>query len=245
MMIDPLTSPLLTDLYQLTMMQAYVKGGMKQKAVFEFFVRRLPQSRSFLVACGLDDCLTYLEHLHFSDAECRYLASTGRFSPELLEVLQTFRFTGDVYAMPEGTVFFAGEPVIRVEAPIGEAQLVETRLINLLHYQTLIASKATRCVLDANGRAGLVDFGVRRAHGAEAGLQASPPQPVRRFRLRLFELVASQRDVEQPQPAGANLRPVFLRAGVSKDRSGKAGGVTSPRWLRISLPCLAGWGHPA
>jgi nicotinate phosphoribosyltransferase len=172
-MMDPLKSPLLTDLYQLTMLNGYVHSGMKQKAVFEFFVRALPESRSFLVACGLESCLSFLEDLYFSEEEIDYLKRTQRFSNDLLEGLKTLRFTGDVYALPEGTVFFADEPIVRIEAPISEAQLVETRLINLLQYQTLVATKAARCVLAANGRAALTDFGVRRAHGAEAGLLAA------------------------------------------------------------------------
>ncbi|MBN1663720.1 MAG: nicotinate phosphoribosyltransferase [Deltaproteobacteria bacterium] len=171
--MNPLTSPLLTDLYQLTMLQAYVEGDMKDKAVFEFFVRALPEGRAFLIACGLESCLKFFEDMRFSDAEIGYLKQSGRFSPALISYLSDFRFTGDVYAMPEGTVFFADEPLIRVEAPICEAQLVETRLINLMQFETLIASKAARCILAADGRASLIDFGLRRAHGAEAGLLAA------------------------------------------------------------------------
>lgn len=171
--MNPLTSPLLTDLYQLTMLEAYVSGGMRERAVFEFFARALPPGRSFLIACGLDNALDYLSRLHFSATEIAYLRGTRRFSPALLDYLAGWRFTGEVHALPEGTPFFPNEPLIRVEAPIGEAQLVETRLINILHYQTLVASKAARCVLAANDRASLVDFGLRRAHGADAGLAAA------------------------------------------------------------------------
>ncbi|MDI6776561.1 MAG: nicotinate phosphoribosyltransferase [Syntrophales bacterium] len=173
MKMNPLVSPLLTDLYQLTMLQGYVKAGMYEEAVFEFFVRSLPEGRSFLVAAGLETFLDFLEGMHFSEAELQYLADTGRFSRDLVDYLSTFRFSGDVYAMPEGTVFFANEPIIRVIAPMPEAQLIETRLINLVHFETLIASKAARCTLAAAGRATLVDFGLRRAHGAEAGLLAA------------------------------------------------------------------------
>lgn len=173
MKMNPLVSPLLTDLYQLIMLQGYVKAGMHEEAVFEFFVRSLPESRGFLVAAGLETFLDFLEGMHFSEAELQYLADTGRFSQDLVDYLSTFRFSGDVYAMPEGTVFFANEPVIRVVAPMPEAQLIETRLINLVHFETLIASKAARCTLAAAGRATLVDFGLRRAHGAEAGLLAA------------------------------------------------------------------------
>ncbi len=168
-----LTSALLTDLYQLTMMQGYVERGMHEEAVFEFYVRSLPENRGFLVAAGLETLLAYLEGLRFSEEELQYLAGTGRFSKNLLDYLAKFRFSGDVFAMPEGTVFFENEPVVRVVAPIPEAQLIETRLINILHFSILIASKAVRCVFAAGDRALLVDFGVRRSHGAEAGLLAA------------------------------------------------------------------------
>ncbi len=165
-------SVLLTDLYQLTMLQGYHDAGMEDTAVFEFFVRRLRPGRGFLLAAGLEQSLDYLEQLHFSPVELEWLASTQRFSPAFLASLKSLRFTGDVDAMPEGTVFFPDEPILRVTAPIAEAQLVETRLINLLHLQTLIASKAARSVLMAPDKL-LVDFGLRRAHGAEAGLLAA------------------------------------------------------------------------
>jgi len=163
---------LLTDLYQLTMVTAYHALGMEQEAVFEFFVRRLPRQRGFLVAAGLAQALDYLETLRFTPAEIEWLATTGRFAAELLERLAALRFTGDVDAMPEGTVFFADEPILRVTAPLPEAQLVETRLINLLNFESMIASKAARCRLAAGDRV-LADFGLRRAHGAEAGLLAA------------------------------------------------------------------------
>jgi len=166
------TGVLLTDLYQLTMLQGYHDVGMEGTAVFEFFVRRLRPARGFLLAAGLEQALEFLEQLRFAPEELEWLASTGRFSPAFLASLETLRFTGDVHAMPEGTVFFPNEPILRVTAPIAEAQLVETRLINLLHLETLIASKAARSVLMAPDRL-LVDFGLRRAHGAEAGLLAA------------------------------------------------------------------------
>ena len=165
-------SPLLTDLYQLTMLDAYYQLGMEQPAVFEFFVRRLPTGRNFLIAAGLEQVLDYLENLRFGPEELTWLESTGRFNRTFLERLGDFRFRGDVMAMQEGTVFFASEPVLRITASLPEAQLVESRLINLLHLQTLIASKAARCRLAA-GDARLIDFGMRRAHGAEAACLAS------------------------------------------------------------------------
>ncbi|BCX82226.1 nicotinate phosphoribosyltransferase [Methylomarinovum caldicuralii] len=165
-------SVLLTDLYQLTMLQGYWHEGMAETAVFELFVRKLPPGRNFLVAAGLEQALDYLENLRFTAAELDYLQRTGFFDDGFLATLENFRFEGDVDAMPEGTVFFPDEPILRVTAPLPQAQLVETRLINLLQFQTLIASKAVRCVLAAPGKR-LVDFGLRRAHGSEAGLLAA------------------------------------------------------------------------
>jgi len=170
--MNPSSSVLLTDLYQFTMLQGYHDAGMQETAVFEFFVRRLRPGRGFLLAAGLEQCLEFLEQLRFSPKELEWLASTRRFSTDFLASLETLRFAGDVHAMPEGTVFFPNEPILRVTAPIAQAQLVETRLINLLHLETLIASKAARSVLMAPDKL-LVDFGLRRAHGAESGLLAA------------------------------------------------------------------------
>ena len=163
---------LLTDLYQLNMLQTYIDSGMTETAVFEFFVRKLPKGRGFLMTAGLEQALDFLENLHAAPEELQWLESTGRFTKDLLDYLATLRFTGDVHAMPEGTIFFPDEPTLRVTAPMPQAQLVETRLINLVHLQTVIASKAARMVLAAPGKT-LVDFGLRRAHGAEAGLFAA------------------------------------------------------------------------
>jgi nicotinate phosphoribosyltransferase len=165
-------SPLLTDLYQLNMIQAYLDHGDTETAVFEMFVRTLPPRRGFLLAAGLEQALDYLENLRFSAAEIAWLQGTGRFRANLIDYLADLRFTGDVHAMPEGTAFFANEPILRLTAPLPQAQLVESRLINILHFQTLIASKAARSVLAAPNKL-LVDFGFRRAHGAEAGLMAA------------------------------------------------------------------------
>jgi len=170
--MNPGSTVLLTDLYQLTMVQAYVEQGMMDTAVFEFFVRRLPAQRGFLLAAGLEQVLDFLEQLHASPAELEWLKQTGRFSRSCLDYLETLRFFGDVHAMPEGTVFFPNEPILRVTAPLPQAQLIETRIMNLLNFQTLIASKAARSVLAAGGKP-LIDFGLRRAHGAEAGLLAA------------------------------------------------------------------------
>jgi nicotinate phosphoribosyltransferase len=165
-------SPLLTDLYQINMIQAYLDHGDTETAVFELFVRTLPPRRGFLVAAGLEQALDFLENLRFSAAEIAWLKGTGRFGPNLLDYLRDFRFTGDVHAMPEGTVFFANEPILRLTAPLPQAQFVESRLLNILHYQVLVAAKAARSVLAAPNKL-LIDFGMRRAHGAEAGLMAA------------------------------------------------------------------------
>jgi nicotinate phosphoribosyltransferase len=171
-MIELRKSPLLTDLYQLTMLQAYFAQRMNDIAVFEFFVRRLPRHRNFLMAAGLEQVLQFLEDLHFTGEELDWVRKSGRFSRDFPDQLAKLRFTGDVHAMPEGTLFFADEPILRVTAPIAQAQLVESRIINLLHFQTLVASKAVRVVSAAPGKL-LVDFGMRRAHGAEAALFAA------------------------------------------------------------------------
>jgi nicotinate phosphoribosyltransferase len=165
-------SGLLVDLYQFTMMQAYLEAGMTETASFEFFARKLPKTRAFYVAAGLEQALDYLETLRFDEPELDWLASTGEFGRDFIDHLAGFRFTGEVHAMAEGTVFFPDEPILRVTAPLPEAQFVESRLINLLHFQSVIASKATRMVLAAEGRS-LIDFGFRRAHGEEAGLLAA------------------------------------------------------------------------
>ena len=168
-MIDPAASALLTDLYELTMLQAYHDRGMNGTAVFEFFSRKLPRQRNFLIAAGLEQVLEYLCGVRFAAEELAFLESTGLFSAGFLKSLEDLRFTGEVHAMLEGTLFFPDEPILRVTAPLREAQLIESRIVNLLHFQTVVASKAVRSVLAAPGKL-LVDFGLRRAHGAEAAL---------------------------------------------------------------------------
>jgi len=165
-------SPLLTDLYQLNMMQAYLDHGDTGTAVFEFFMRKLPARRGFLLTAGLEQALDFLETLRFSPEDLAWLRESGRFGTGMVDYLAALRFTGDVHAMPEGTVFFADEPILRVTAPLPVAQLIETRLINIVHFQCLVASKAARMMLAAPGKL-MVDFGLRRAHGAEAGVMAA------------------------------------------------------------------------
>jgi nicotinate phosphoribosyltransferase len=170
MNLDP--GPLLTDLYQLNMIQAYLDHDQTGLAVFEFFVRSLPERRRFLMAAGLEQALEFLETLKFSPSEIDWLASTGRFSKRVLDYLASLRFTGDVHAILEGTICFANEPILRITAPLPQAQLVESRIMNIMHYQTLVAAKAARVRLAAGDKL-VVDFGLRRAHGAEAGLMAA------------------------------------------------------------------------
>lgn len=170
--MNPSTSALLTDLYEFTMAQAYLEQGMHESAVFEFFVRKLPAHRNFLLAAGLEQVLDYLSDLRVSQEELAWLDQSKRFSSTLLHYLESLRFTGDVDAMPEGTLFFPHEPILRIIAPLPQAQLVESRIMNLLNFQTMVASKAARSVLIADGKP-LIDFGLRRAHGAEAGLLAA------------------------------------------------------------------------
>jgi nicotinate phosphoribosyltransferase len=163
---------LFTDLYELTMLQAYLHAGMEQEAVFTLSVRRLPVRRNFLLACGLEHVLEYLETLQFSTPALEYLATTGQFAHAFLERLAALRFTGDVYAVPEGTPVFANEPILEVVAPLPQAQLIETYLMNQVNLATTLASKAVRVVHAARGRR-VVDFGARRMHGTDAALKAA------------------------------------------------------------------------
>ncbi len=162
---------LFTDLYQLTMLQAYFVEGLDDEAVFDLFARRL-RKRNYLIACGLETCLRYLETLRFTEDDLTYLATLGLFRDDFLAYLADFRFTGDVYAVAEGTPVFANEPILEVVAPIGQAQLVETFLLNQITFQTNLATKAHRVVQAARGRA-VSDFGMRRMHAADAPLKGA------------------------------------------------------------------------
>lgn len=163
---------LLADLYALNMVQAYLDAGMTGRAVFEFYVRKLPPARGFFIVAGLQQVVEALEDLTPTPEEMDWLKQGRRFKDNLLSYMEGLRFTGDLHAMPEGTAFFPDEPVLRVTAPLPEAQLVEARLMNLVHFQSLVASKAARMVLAARGRT-LIDFGLRRTHGSEAGILAA------------------------------------------------------------------------
>jgi nicotinate phosphoribosyltransferase len=163
---------LLTDFYQLTMAQAYFSNHKFEPATFSLFVRSYPPNRGYLVSAGLHDVLEYLETFAFAESAVEYLRTLHLFTDEFLGFLQTIRFSGDVWAMPEGHLFFKDEPILEVTAPIIEAQLVETFIINQVNLQSLIATKAARCVHAAAGR-GVVDFALRRTHGVDAGMKVA------------------------------------------------------------------------
>ncbi|HTY44513.1 MAG TPA: nicotinate phosphoribosyltransferase [Patescibacteria group bacterium] len=163
---------LLLDLYELTMAQSYFVYKAKTRATFDLFVRALPRQRSYLIACGLADVLDYIRDLRFRQDDLRYLRSKKLFSAEFLKYLERFRFRGDIWAMPEGTVFFPPEPVIRVTGSIIEAQLIESFLLSTLNLQTMIASKASRVVNASEGR-GVYDFSLRRTQGTEAAIKVA------------------------------------------------------------------------
>jgi nicotinate phosphoribosyltransferase len=166
---------LLVDLYELTMAAAYFEHQVNCRASFELFVRQLPAERAYLVAAGIDSALDYLESLRFSEEDVRFLRGQPAFrtvSDSFFDYLRTFRFTGDVEAVEEGTLVFAEEPILQVSGPILEAQVVETYLLSVINFEILIASKAARVVSAAQGR-GVLEFGTRRAHGPEAGVRAA------------------------------------------------------------------------
>ncbi|HEX5023272.1 MAG TPA: nicotinate phosphoribosyltransferase [Candidatus Binatia bacterium] len=163
---------LLTDFYQLTMAQAYFREQQLGLATFSLFIRNYPPNRGYFVSAGLQDVLDYLESFHFEPAQIDYLASQSLFSDDFLRYLVDLRFTGQVFAVPEGRIFFTDEPVLELTAPIIQAQIVETYIINQIHLQSLIATKASRCVHAAGGRP-VVDFALRRTHGSDAGMKVA------------------------------------------------------------------------
>jgi nicotinate phosphoribosyltransferase len=163
---------LLTDLYELTMAASYLENGMTDPATFSLFIRKYPASRSYFVAAGLQDFLDHVVNFHLSESDLAYLDGTGTFSNEFLNYLKHMRFTGSIRAMGEGTIFFMDEPILEVTAPIIEAQILETFVINTINLQSMIATKAARCTHAARGR-GLVDFSLRRTHGIDAGLKVA------------------------------------------------------------------------
>ena len=167
--LSPISSGLLTDAYELTMAGSYLHRNMTAPAIFSLFVRQLPPNRGFLVLAGVDEACRFLEGFGYSEGDIAHLERTLGLAPEVLEALRQLRFTGEVWSAPEGSVITSDEPLIEVTAPLPEAQLVETALLNLMTFQTTIASKAARCRLAAGDR-GLVDFSFRRTQGLESGL---------------------------------------------------------------------------
>lgn len=163
---------LFTDLYELTMAQAYLEAGKSGRAVFSLFVRELPENRNFLVSCGLEPLLECIGDFRFGKEELSYLRSLGIFRDWFLDYLEEYQFRGNIYAIPEGRIVFQKEPLLQVEGALPEVQILETLVINTIHYSTLVASKSARCYIASGGRS-LVDFGLRRAHGLEAGLYAA------------------------------------------------------------------------
>ena len=160
---------LLTDLYELTMMQGYFKNPTNQTVIFDMFYRNNPCGGSFAIAAGLEQMIEYIENLRFTEEDIEYLRSLDMFQEDFLDYLSTFHFTGDIYAIPEGTVVFPREPIVKVIAPIMEAQLVETAILNIINHQSLIATKAARVCYAARGD-GVMEFGLRRAQGPDAGI---------------------------------------------------------------------------
>lgn len=160
---------LLTDLYELTMMQGYFKNPTNQTVIFDMFYRTNPCGGSFAITAGLEQMIEYIENLRFTDKDIEYLRSLNIFQEDFLEYLSSFHFTGDIYAIPEGTVVFPREPIVKVIAPIMEAQLVETAILNIINHQSLIATKAARVCYAARGD-GVMEFGLRRAQGPDAGI---------------------------------------------------------------------------
>lgn len=189
---------LFTDLYELTMAQAYHAQGMRGAATFSLVVRSYPPNRGYLVAAGLDDVLDYLSGLRFDGEAVGYLGSLGIFSADFLEYLRGVRFTGSVRAMPEGRLFFAEEPVLEITAPIIEAQLAETYVINQMNLQTALATKAARCVWAAQGR-GIADFASRRTQGADAAMKMARASYIAGFASTSNVLAARQYGIP---PAG-------------------------------------------
>lgn len=160
---------LLTDLYELTMMQGYFKNPTNQTVVFDVFFRENPCGGGYAIAAGLEQVIEYIKNLHFTSEDIDYLKSLSIFEPSFLDYLKGFFFSGDIYAIPEGTVIFPREPILKIIAPVMEAQLIETTILNLINHQSLIATKASRVVYAARGD-GIMEFGLRRAQGPDAGL---------------------------------------------------------------------------
>jgi nicotinate phosphoribosyltransferase len=205
---------LVTDLYQATMALVYLRKGMTGHATFSLFVRRLPADRGFLVAAGLESVLDFLETFCLDDPEIDMLAAAYAMSPEELEPLRGLRFTGDVWAVPEGRLVFAGEPLLEVTAPLPEAQFVETFVLNQVSHQVALATKAARCVVAAAGRP-VIDFSLRRCHGVEAGMHAARAAAIAGFAATSNVAAA----LEYGIPATGTMAHSFVEAFGDEDRA--------------------------
>jgi len=214
---------LFTDLYELTMAQAFYQHGMFAPATFSLFIRKYPPDRGYLVSAGLADVLDYLENLRFSPASLDYLRSTGIFNAELLEYLSSLRFTGSVRAIPEGRLFFLNEPVLEVTAPIIEAQLAETFIINQLNFQVLLAAKAARCCWAAPGRI-LTDFAARRTHGVDAALKMARCGYIAGFQSTSNVLAAQRYGI----PPAGTMAHSFISSFLSESDAFRAYAETFP-----------------
>ena len=244
---------LLTDLYQLTMAACYFDQGMNEEATFSLFIRKYPKNRGYFVAAGLSEALEFLATLHFSEEDLAYLEATALFRAPFLDFLKTLRFTGEVQALPEGSIFFKDEPLLEVSAPIIEAQLVETFLINAVNLQSLIASKAARAVYAAKGRP-LVDFSLRRTQGTDAGLKVARASYLAGFKMGLATTLAV---VLHEIPHEFSNFGVLVKSGFSKGKAlflnfitalaALAGGLlawwvggSTEGFIRLLIPLTAG-----
>jgi nicotinate phosphoribosyltransferase len=229
-MIQRTPPAMLADLYELTMAQSYLVEGMAETpATFSLFARHLPANWGYFVAAGLDDVLTFLEGLRVGDPDIHYLEGTRLFSPAFLDNLSRLRFGGSVRALPEGTVFFPQEPLLEVTAPIIQAQLVESAVLNQAHFQTVIASEAARCVEAAGGRR-LVEFGLRRTFGSDAGVKAARSAYLAGFESTSNVLAGQEYGIPIAGTIGA-----LVHSGVSR-RTKRLPSIRShlPRHLRLA-----------
>src|SRR5881397_2594952 len=238
---------LLTDLYELNMAASYLRRGMDQEAAFSLFVRHLPPNRGFLVSAGLEPCLAFLEGFGFDDDDLRYLATEPGYDEETIERFRSLRFEGDVWAVPEGRIVFADEPLLEVTAPIPVAQLVETFLLNQITFQTTIASKAARCRIAARDR-DVVDFSFRRTQGIDAAVAVARTTAMVGFaatsNVEAARRCGSTAATSTPclgRPAPSSMEPASPTSGSSP-----AAAWTRPTWTdwsRRKLPSTrSAWG---
>ncbi|MER3419041.1 MAG: nicotinate phosphoribosyltransferase [Chloroflexota bacterium] len=229
-MRSPADIALTTDLYELTMGASYAALGMNERAVFSLFVRRLPPNRSFLVVAGVEEAVERLVSFRFDEAALAYLRATGQVREDFLPMLADLRFTGDVWAVPEGRVVFAEEPILEVEAPLIEAQLVETLLINAIHFPTLVATKAARCVAAAPGKT-LIDFGLRRTPSIDAGLAVARASYIVGFAATSNLLAGRTYGI----PVAGTVAHSFIQAFPSEIEAFRAFGETFPGGVTLLI----------